>query len=345
MEEEPALKRARPGLSEDDVDALIEEVNRKGKLTIDLAELIKTSLQPLSRELRELRRQASSEEGGDFYFPTPMEESEDEEMSTVEDVRTGRGREEWSDEYEISEASEEGRRARDYGVQGWGRGPDAKYDKNRISLEREREIRRNPLEFVEFVYQNRTFKLKPVGTIEPVPKRIFAGRNGSLYYYKTRDEHSQELDMGNWTKIYLKDYQKKQCLTGRSERSVGLAGYIDVSGTCLDRQGRGGRSRITAARQSKTRPPPERRKRQQRAMQSRRPPQESLQKEQRPPVVPISDLSRESSESSGATRDERRGSSVIRSSSSSFSTRNHARPQRRHWKNNYSSYRQRNHRK
>lgn len=106
-------------------------------------------------------------------------------------------------------------------------GPGSDFDPNRIDLQRWREIMRDPEQYIEFVYQNRRYKLKPTGTIEPVPKRIIRGEKGALFYWKDRDESGNELPMGARTKIYLKRYQKQQCSRGNSDRAQGLAGFVD----------------------------------------------------------------------------------------------------------------------
>lgn len=110
--------------------------------------------------------------------------------------------------------------------------PDEEWDETRITGERWAQILRNPAAHIEFIYQNRRFKLKPIGTMEPVPKRVREGPNGSLYYYKTRSPNEERLPRAQWTKIYLKPYQVRQCLMGQSDRSEGLAGF--VGGVCAN---------------------------------------------------------------------------------------------------------------
>lgn len=255
-------------LSEAAINTLIREVGKNGKLTLDLAQIVREALEKI-----QLERPADSSGGGgddeellmdDNIVFEPLDDDEagiEIEIEQVEVASDGETPEVKRKKTKVSisadepsdgssDAEEEQYRGPEYGIQGWGRAPVPRFDKRGITREREREIRQNPLEFIEFVYQNRRFKLKPIGTIEPVPKRIYFGRNGAPYYYKTRGPHGEKLNIGDWTKIYLKDYQKKQCFRGRSDRSVGLAGYVDVNGECLNRPPGG---RTEAARPSKTR--------------------------------------------------------------------------------------------
>jgi hypothetical protein len=225
-----------PVLSEDDIEALIEEVDRNGKLTLNLTQIVKRSLERIQLQRVDLQ-EVELEEISDDDEGAPSTEEDERPLKR----RAGRA---------DSDAVEEEHRGREYGIEGWGSAPLPQFDKRRITPERKQEIRNNPWDFIEFVYQNRRFKLKPIGTIEPVPKRIYFGPSGAPYYYKTRGPHGEKLELGDCTKVYLKKYQKQQCFQGRSNRSKGLAGYIDVNGECLKRPPPDGR--ITATRPSKT---------------------------------------------------------------------------------------------
>jgi len=238
-------------LSEQEINALIEEVARNGKLTLDLSKIVKEALRNL--------QPPSEESGGD------EPDFDDDEVEYVEvEVSSSTGGEtpeikrkkvkvtksvDSSDE----EAESEEYMGPAYGIQGWGRPPRPQFDQGKISRQRRREIQQNPLEFIEFMYENRRFKLKPIGTIEPVPKRIYFGRSGAPYYYKTRGPHGEKLNIAQWTKVYLKKYQKDQCFSGSSERATGLAGYVDINGECLNRPKPNGRTK--ASRPSKTKQP------------------------------------------------------------------------------------------
>lgn len=101
-------------------------------------------------------------------------------------------------------------------------------------------ILNDPNAHVQFIYRNRLYRLKPIGTIAPIPKRIYESENGALYYWKTRNDNAERLPEAMWKKVYLKQYQRQQCLAGLSERAMGLAGYVDVDGECVN-QPRGGR--------------------------------------------------------------------------------------------------------
>jgi hypothetical protein len=151
-------------------------------------------------------------------------------------------------------SSEEGRGGdRNYGLNGRGRPARDRYNERTISAEREAEIMANPMEYIEFVFENRRFRLKPIGTIEPVPKRIYRGSNGGYYYYKTHDENGNRIN--STVPIYLKKYQRRQCIFGASERAIGLAGYVDLDDdTCFNQPDP---ARRKAARQPKTKVEPQ----------------------------------------------------------------------------------------
>jgi hypothetical protein len=238
-----------------DIDLLIQEVDRNGTLTLGLTKAVSQALEKI--KLRRVRNDKESEESeemsdefiiekyrsdeGDDGGSTDDESTDDEAERNLKRQRVGK-----SDESASEEGPAEGR---EYGVEGWGYKPLPHFDAKKITAEREQEIRDNPWQYIEFVYQNRRFKLKPIGTIEPVPKRIYFGSSGAPYYYKTRDADGKPLSMAKWTKVYLKRYQKRQCFQGRSARGTGLAGYIDVDGECLNVPPPNGRR--TAARPSK----------------------------------------------------------------------------------------------
>jgi len=235
-----------------EIDALIQEVGRNGKLTLDLAKVVRQALNDMSMSSmssEDLSEAPAFEDDDQVEFV----EISEVEMSSDGDTVDAKKRKVTvgSDDDDDDDAESEEYQGPDYGIQGWGRPPRPRFNQNTISRERRREIRQNPLEFVEFMYQNRRFKLKPIGTIEPVPKRIYFGRSGAPYYYKTRGPHGEKLNIGQWTKVYLKQYQKDQCFRGQSERATGLAGYVDIDGACLVRPRPDGRT--TAARPSKTR--------------------------------------------------------------------------------------------
>ena len=234
-------------LSEKEIESLVREVDKNGKITLDLAQILKEAVK---------RRFAPPSDDDDDFFDADVEfipisddDGDSQSDGSTPEIRRKKSKHS-SDSGESSSAEEEEEFfGRDYGVDGWGNPPLPTFTKNKMSKERAREIRTNPTEFIEFVYQNRRFKLKPIGTIEPVPKRIFFGNNGAPYYYKTRGPNGEKLSMGKQTRIYLKKYQKQQCFLGRSKRSRGLAGYIDINDACLNQPKNG---RMKATRTSKT---------------------------------------------------------------------------------------------
>lgn len=287
-----------------EIQALVDEVGKNGKIVLDLTQVLKDAITRKYKNGRESSQDSSNQnisnnqnEGpiSDNFDPeipiildkdVELEPIDSEEMrsgspgSTPEmprkkkktvkdnqgsdsssDASDGEGEEGVAGEEEEGVSDGEGAEGeegeeedpffgRNYGVDGWGNPPIPSFRKDKISRARAREIQTNPEEFIEFIYQNRRFKLKPIGTIEPVPKRIYFGINGAPYYYKTRGPNGEKLGLGKQTKIYLKNYQKRQCFSGLSDRTRGLAGYMDVNGACLNQPARG---RYTAARTSKTR--------------------------------------------------------------------------------------------
>jgi hypothetical protein len=198
--------------SDEEIDNLIRNVNDRGRLVVDLSALVES-------EIDQLRDRASS-------F------SNEGSRSNEEGSRSERS----------TESEEDAARVRNlprsrYGVDGFGKPPSRYYDVNRISQQRLDEIMANPPEYMEFVYQNRRFKLVPIGTIDPVPKAVHMSSRGSLYYYKTRDSAGNTLPMSRWTKVYLKNDQRRQCLFGGSTRTggMGLAGLMNGNdGVCLN---------------------------------------------------------------------------------------------------------------
>lgn len=105
------------------------------------------------------------------------------------------------------------------------------YDRNRLTDRELARILKSPEEHVQFIFQNRKFKLVPMGTMEAVPKKVLEGEKGGLYYVKSWDKFGQPLPAGQETKVYLKQYQVDQCMTGKSDRTKGLAGFVD--GECV----------------------------------------------------------------------------------------------------------------
>ena len=93
------------------------------------------------------------------------------------------------------------------------------------SIERDVEdVMARPEEHVELRVGQRRFRLIPVGTISAQPKKILRGPNGALYYIKSWDQNGVTLPRHRWSKVYLKKYQRKQCVHGKSARTWGLAG-------------------------------------------------------------------------------------------------------------------------
>lgn len=195
----------------DEVDQLVARVNEKGRLVLDLSDVIQQQV----NLLKQAQQRQNNLSGTD-------EEEEQEERRPFPRNR--------------------------FGVDGYGRPPSRYFDAERIDDERMQQIVNNPVEYIEFVYQNRRFKLTPIGTIEPVPKIVRESDNGSLYYYKTRDSSGNVLPPHKWTKVYLKRHQIQQCLNGGSTRTagMGLAGLVPGETVCrLQPEER----RRTAARQ------------------------------------------------------------------------------------------------
>lgn len=180
--------------SSEDIDRIIRNVNERGRLVLDLSQVVEDQIDRLrGRE----RGDTDTEEGDDGVRRFPRSP---------------------------------------YGVEGYGRSASPMYNEETISEERLQEIMNNPPEYIEFVYQNRRFKLVPVGTIDPVPKDIHQSSRGSLYYYKTRDSAGNRLPMSEWTKVYLKRDQRQQCLLGGSQRTqgMGLAGLLPGNNVCMN---------------------------------------------------------------------------------------------------------------
>lgn len=180
---------------------LIESVTREGIVTLNLAEVLHRAI-----EERRLRVDVDVDLGG-AEPPFRRQRVDDE-----------------GDGLESSEAS------------------DDDWDEANVRADPQlyQDILNNPDLHVEFIYRNRRYLLKPIGTVAPVPKRVYEGENGGMYYWKTRDGDGNRLPSALWTRVYLKDYQRRQCMTGASTRTLGLAGYVEVDGECFN-QPPGGR--------------------------------------------------------------------------------------------------------
>lgn len=227
-------------LTEKEIQSLIQAVAAKGQLTLNLVNILKDALaeSPPPSPGPEQGPESGLGDGGDIFTDSDAE-------GDIVDSRSFSGDDDDGDE--ASEASTENPQYFDSPDSVWGRPPRPQFDKQRISNQREAEIRADPLQFVEFIWQNRRFKLKPIGTMDPVPKKVYIGPSGGLYYKKTHGPDGSRLPMSQWTNVYLKDYQRRQCLRGRSRRTRGgLAGYVD--GACLNQPDR---KRTEAARPPK----------------------------------------------------------------------------------------------
>lgn len=130
----------------------------------------------------------------------------------------------------------------------WNPPPRDDLDEFRISDERKEAILANPDLYTEFIFANRRYRMIPIGTIEPVAKVIERGPTGAYFYMKKWDAAGDPLPEEEWTKVYLKDYQQRQCITGRGPRTRGLAGYVE--GEC---DGQPQEPRRRAAREPKLR--------------------------------------------------------------------------------------------
>lgn len=194
---------------------LIQSVTREGIVTLNLAEVLHRAIEEQNRERR------LSSEGEEPPLRRRRVGGEDQDIGSASDESLSTGGLSDDDEDEDDDAA-------------WD---EANVLANPVLHQ---AILANPALHVEFIYRNRRYRLKPIGTIEPIPKRIYEGENGGMYYWKTRDANGNRVPQAQWTRVYLKDYQRQQCLTGVSARTLGLAGYVDVDGECVN-QPPGGR--------------------------------------------------------------------------------------------------------
>lgn len=193
---------------EREINRLIKSIDDNGRMTIDLVQILRIALQQHLDQM---------EGGGRRQQQMDISMSDDENIQQQQ-----------QQDFDLLSVSEEDAAEDDSSE-------EEEWDEREITAARWQQILRDPAQYVEFIYRNRRFKLKPIGTIEPVAKRIHEGRNGALYYYKTRGPNEERLTRDKWTKIYLKPYQVRQCRDGRSIRGTGLAGNIvGIGGPCAN---------------------------------------------------------------------------------------------------------------